>query len=142
MKILNKKLIIVVSLLCISLLASFKIRATTSSLTGSCAAMMSLKPLNQVEYGVWETQISQGITSTNTDAVDAMVLINFSESKIYINLTKATVATSMDLNAWWYRTRVNYATETLAPIALLVQDGPLPNSYLLSAQNNEILNLI
>jgi hypothetical protein len=142
MKISLGKSALVFSVVCLALFGSVKLRATTSALTGSCAAMMSLKPLHQVEYGTWEIEIVNGVSSSSTGAVDAMLLINFDQSKVYLNVTKATVTTSMDQTAWWYRTRVSYATETLSPIALNMSEGPLPGSYVLSPPNNEIPDLI
>ena len=140
MKVSLRKVVITFSILCLAMLASMKLRATTSALTGSCAAMMTLTPINQIYMGLYTDSTTPH--ATKSGYVDAMVLINFTESKIYINGTKATVNADYNVNTFSYSTTFSYATDTINAISLTVADGPLPGSFVLLAPPNTIPDLI
>jgi hypothetical protein len=137
-----KRISIALSIFFIAMFASVKLRATTSSLTGSCAAMMTLKPLNEIYMGLYVDATVGDMHDSKSGFVDAMVVINFTESKIYVNGTKATVSADYNPSNSRYETTFSYATETVAPISLTITDGPLPGSFVLAAPPNTIPDLI
>lgn len=119
--------------LMISLIFVVKTSKASTSLSGSCGAMMSLDSVANLmltyQYG------SQ--TNANT-SVDAMIIIDFDKKKIFINRTRANFES---INPNFFGT-ITYSTNTMTPIDLSISDGPLPNSFLLSAPVNTIPNLI
>ena len=135
------KYIAIASIPLLALFASLKLKATTSLPTGSCAALMSLKSPNDISYGIEYTYSGGSWSSSNSGSIDAMILINFTESKIYINKTNVQLGYTFDAmvkSAY----SLAFTTETMAPVALSIGDGPLPGSYLITAPANTIPDLI
>ena len=124
--------IFVISVL-LSLFAAVRFGNAATSLSGSCGAMMSLDSINNVTL----TYQFGSQTSANT-SVDAMIIIDFDKNKIFINRTNANFAT---VNPSFYG-NITYTSDTLPSINLSISDGPLPNSYLLTAPPNTIPSLI
>ena len=125
----------------LSLFAVVKIGKATTSLSGSCGAMMSLKQLNEM---YWHLISSKSIpVSSESISVDAMVLIDFDKNKIYINLTDATITLNQLAPIGnGLGTVTTYATRSVPSIDFSISTGPIPNSYLLIDSSNTIPNLV
>jgi hypothetical protein len=129
--------ILLISIL-LSLFAIVKIGKATTSLSGSCGAMMSLKQLNEVYWHLGSTGALAIDGSSETISMDAMILLDFDKNKIYINVTNGTLTK----NPLPIGTVATYATLTVPSIDFTLASGPLPNSYLLTDTSNTIPNLL
>lgn len=119
--------------LMISMIFIVKTSKASTSLSGSCGAMMSLDSVANLML-----TYQYGSQTNESTSVDAMIIIDFDNKKIFINRTKANFES---INPNFFGT-ITYSTNTMTPIDLSISDGPLPNSFLLSAPINTIPNLI
>lgn len=134
----NRKFsLFLVSIVFLTFFAVTKVVKAGSPISGSCGAMMSLRQLNEVYWHL--LSLYPGFNGeTESTNVDAMVLIDFDNKKIYINLTNGTLTK----NAFPQGTTATYTSRTLRSIDFSITSGPLPQTYLLVDSSNSIPDLV
>ena len=121
----------------LSLFASIKIGRASSSLSGSCGAMMSLKQLNEVYWHMLSNGSAFGDGSSESTSVDAMIVLDFDKNTIYMSVTNGTLTRSPTQG-----TIASYATRTIPSINFSLASGPLPNSFLITDSSGTIPDLL